>query len=503
MSKRLATAIGVVAILVTGCASTPATPVPATKAPATAAPATAAPATAAPATAAPATAAPPTAAPATPTAVAATATPEPTVAATPTTSASGDVTMLLVGFPDQDTTDPTTGAPIPGVNHHQEMFTAANPTINLKIINIPFGEGATNYTAKTTSMLQNNEACVYYAPCAFDFGHQGLLEDLGPMVDADQTMQDAFLGDTVHAYEGWTPDNPHALLGIPFKGGTRVIHYDSKLFTDWGVEPLAQQPTLQEIHDKAIAMTGKNPVTGEQNYGYWYQGKYINWQFQTIAHAMGANWGQVNDDGTWTINWDTPEYLAALNWLVDMSKYAPPGALASDAMPDGFLTDSNVVGIIPEGETGYYLTPFLADPSLAQRFRTTFNLVGPDGKGGLFAVDPLTMAKSCDNKDAGWQVIKWMTTSKEAQRYIFQQGNIPVIKDSADIVPELAALPDGNVILQANANAEARYPWAASQPRFSLQSAIEAALAGTISPEDALKQALQETDDWLATQNTQ
>ena len=57
-------------------------------------------------------------------------------------------------------------------------------------------------------------------------------------------------------------------------------------------------------------MTGNNPVTGEQNYGYWYQGEYLSWQFQTLAHAMGANWGQVNDDGTWTINWNTPEYLA-------------------------------------------------------------------------------------------------------------------------------------------------------------------------------------------------
>jgi len=411
--------------------------------------------------------------------------------------------MLLVGFPDEDTTDPTTGAPVPGIAHLEQMFETANPTIDLKIINIPFGEGATNYTAKTTSMLQNNEACVYYAPGAFDFGHQGYLEDLGPLVDADTDMQAAFLGDTIHAYEGWTPDNPHALLGIPFKGGTRVIHYDSKLFTDWGVEPLNVHPTLQEIHDKAIAMTGKNPVTGEDNFGYWYQGKYINWQFQTIAHAMGANWGQVNDDGSWTITWDTPEYLAALTWLVDMAKYAPAGALAADAMPDGFLTDSNAVGIIPEGETGYYLKAFVSDPSLADRFRTTFNLTGPDGKGGLFAVDPLTMSTDCANKEAGWQVIKWMTTSHDAQRYIFDQGNIPVINGSEDIVPEIAALPDADPILNANSIAEARYPWAASQPRFSLQAAIEAALAGTLTPDQALKQAQQETDDWLATQATQ
>ena len=57
------------------------------------------------------------------------------------------------------------------------------------------------------------------------------------------------------SFQARAADYPHALLGIPFKGGTRVIHYDSTLFQQWGVDPLNEHPTLQEIHDKAIAMT--------------------------------------------------------------------------------------------------------------------------------------------------------------------------------------------------------------------------------------------------------
>jgi ABC-type glycerol-3-phosphate transport system substrate-binding protein len=280
-----------------------------------------------------------------------------------------------------------------------------------------------------------------------------------------------------------------------------VIHYDSVLFEQWGVEPLSQHPTLDEIEEKAKKMTGKNPVTGEDNYGYWYQGKYINWQYQVIAHAFGANWGQVNDDGTWSINWDTPEYLEGLKWLVEMSKYAPPGALGADAMPEGFLTDSNVVAIIPEGETGYYLSQFVANPELAKRFRTTYNVQGPDGKGGLFIADPLAMAASCDNKEAAWVVMKWLTMSPESQKYNFESGgNLPVTTDAAAAIPAIGDLIDADAILNQNAFAERRYPWASSQPRFALQAAIEAALAGTITPEAALKQAQKETEDWLAQQ---
>jgi multiple sugar transport system substrate-binding protein len=181
--------------------------------------------------------------------------------------------------------------------------------------------------------------------------------------------------------------------------------------------------------------------------------------------------------------------------------YAPPGALAAEAMPEGFLTDSNVVAIIPEGETGYYLTPFVNDPSLNERFRTTYNLQGPDGKGGLFIADPVAMAASCPNKEAAWEVMKWLTGSAESQKYNFDSGgNLPVIEGAGEAIPAIGALVDADAILNQNAFAEIRYPWASAQPRFSLQAAIEAAIAGTLTPKQALEQAQQETEDWLAQQ---
>ena len=70
------------------------------------------------------------------------------------------------------------------------------------------------------------------------------------------------------------------------------------------------------------------------------------------------------------------------------------------------------------------------------------------------------------------------------------------------MIPQLGSLVDAEPILYQNGQAERRYPWASSEPRFSLQAAIEAALAGTITPAQALKQAQDETDAWLAAQQT-
>ncbi len=425
-------------------------------------------------------------------------------AATGDQAASGEVKVLLIGKPDEDTTDPLTGLPVPGVKHLEQAFETAYPKIDLQIVNIPWGSGATGYAVKTQSMIQAQEACVYHMPGAFEYGAKGYLENLDRWIQNDSSFKDVWPGDYLEQWRGWGPGSPDNQWAMPYTGGNRVIHYDSKLFEQWGVEPLSQHPTLDEIKDKAKRTTGKNPVTGEQNYGYWYQGKYLNWQFQSIAHALGATWGKVNDDGSWSINWDTPEYLAALEWLVEMSKYAPEGALAADAMPDGFLTDSNVVSIIPEGETGYYLQQFVANPELAKRFRTTYNLKGPDGKGGLFIADPVAMAASCPNKEAAWVVMKWLTMSPESQKYNFDSGgNLPVIESAANDIPALGQLIDADAILNQNASAERRYPWASSEPRWALQAAVEAALAGTITPKQALEKAQKETEDWLAKQKAE
>jgi multiple sugar transport system substrate-binding protein len=422
------------------------------------------------------------------------------VTATPA-PASGVVKVLIIGKPDQDTTDPVTGAAIPGLQHLHDMFEAAHPSIDMQIISIPWGDGSTGYSPKTEAMIQAQQACVYHMPAAFDFGKRGYLENLDSWMKNDPTFKNVWPGDALAQWRGWGPGNPDNQWGLPYSGDSRVIQYDATLFQQWGVAPLSLHPTLDELQTKAAKMTGKNPVTGEQNYGYWFQGKYTNWQFQSIAHAEGANWGQVNADGSWTINWNTPEYLKGLQWLVDMAKFAPPGALASDAMPDGFLTDQNVVAIIPEGEPGYYLQAFVANPDIQKRFRTVYNLQGADGKGGLSSTDPLAMAASCDNKPAAWEVMKWLAGSPESQKYNFDAGgSLPVIANADKLIPALGNLLDADPILNQNGSAEPRYPWASAEPRFDLQAAIEQAIAGTLTPQQALAQAQKQTDDWLKKQ---
>jgi len=160
-----------------------------------------------------------------------------------------------------------------------------------------------------------------------------------------------------------------------------------------------------------------------------------------------------------------------------------------------------VVAIIPEGEQGYFIAPLVANPSLRARFRTSYNLRGPTGHGGLNTVSPLSMAKNCDNKKAAWTVLKWLAGSPQSQAYYFQaSGRVPVTTGSWRHVPGLAALPDAKVIVGSPQQADPVYPWAAQDPRWAMQSALEGALAGTLSPQQALQQAQEKTNEWLKQQ---
>jgi ABC-type glycerol-3-phosphate transport system substrate-binding protein len=413
---------------------------------------------------------------------------------------SNVVKVMMIGYPDKDSTDPVTGAKVPGIGQLQSAFEKANPSINLQIINIPWGSGATSYSAKTDAMLKAGDACLYEMPGAQDYGRQGQLVNLDTLIKADKNFKNVW-GAELASSRSWGPTNPKSLFYLPDNTGVRVINWDATIFKDYGVAPLSLHPTLAEIQQKAAKLTGTDPKTGQQTYGYWFQGKYAVWQFMAIGDAMGANWGQTNRNGTLTIHFNTPQYVKALKWFVMMSKYAPKGALASDTMPDGFMTNQNVVGIIPEGEQGYFIAPLVANPALRPRFRTSYNLHGPNGHGGVNTVSPLAMANSCNNKPAAWTALKWLAGSPQAETYYFQAaGRVPVTITGALTTPGLSALPDAKVIVGSPQHADPVYPWAADDPRWALQSALEAALAGTATPQQALAQAQKKTNQWLAEQ---
>src|SRR5882724_2290103 len=172
--------------------------------------------------------------------------------------AADSVKVLMIGYPDKDSVDPVTGAPVPGIGQLEAAFGKANPSIELDIVGIPWGSGATGYGPKTEAMIKAGDACLYEMPAAASYGRRGFLVNLDTLIAKDKDFKNVW-GKQLDLARSWGPDSPQSLWYIPNNTGERVVNWDAKLFKDWGVEPLSATPTLQEIEEKAPKLTGKDP----------------------------------------------------------------------------------------------------------------------------------------------------------------------------------------------------------------------------------------------------
>ncbi|WP_371068550.1 extracellular solute-binding protein [Sediminibacillus sp. JSM 1682029] len=405
------------------------------------------------------------------------------------------INVQLIGdFAMETKTDPVTGDSVKGVEVLKEEFEKQHPGATVEFTLMPW-EG---YTEKTQAMITSGDADVYQMPGTVDFAPQGVLEPLQPYIDKDEEFDlDIFIENQVEGWKALGPDDDELqIYGLPFLGDARFIAYDKQLFDEWGVEYLSDHPTMEEVAEKAKQMTGKNPVTGEQNHGIWFRGDWSS-AFTLIDLAEGQNgsWGSGFAWDEIQFTFDSPEMVNGLNWLLDMQELAPEG-LVSNQGNEKWLTKENNIAIMLNQGPGDTIKPAYAQ-GLEDRIGIAQEFKNDEGVGGLFAGSPITIAKDSENKDLAWEWVKF-ATSEYTQKYIYEEmGLVPSIKSAM----EWDSVKDTELMLPVfeamSTPWTPRYPWGSAQPRFILTSEVEAALTGERSAEEALTKAQKESTEWL------
>ncbi|TDQ42894.1 ABC transporter substrate-binding protein [Aureibacillus halotolerans] len=410
--------------------------------------------------------------------------------------AGQEITVQLIGdFAEEETTNPITGERTKGVSVLKEEFEKQHPGATVNFIIMPW-EG---YTEKTQAMLTSGEADVYQMPGIADFAPKGVLEPLQPFIDNDPEFSlDVFIEKQI---EGWKVIGPESeeleIYGMPFLADARFITYDKTLFDQWGVEYLSDYPTMEEVAEKAKQMTGENPETGEQNYGIFFRGDWSS-AFTLINLAEGQN-GQWGTGFAWDeveFAFDSEEMNNGLNWLLEMSEYAPEG-IVSNQGNEKWLTKENNIAIMMNQGPGDTVVPAYAQ-GLGERLGIAQEFKNDEGVGGLFAGSPTTIAKDSDNKELAWEWIKF-SVSEFTQKYIFEEANaMPAIEAAKEweSTKEYSNLMEP-VFEAISSPWTPRYPWGSSQPRFILTSEIEAALTGQRNADEALQKAQEESTAWV------
>ena len=373
-------------------------------------------------------------------------------------------------------------------------FEKANPGVTVNWVTLDEGtlrQRVTTDIATKGGQFDVMTIGMYEAPM---WGAKGWLHslDFGSDYDVD---------DILPAMRGGLSANGN-LYAAPFYGESSMIMYRKDLLDAAGMS-MPDNPTWGHVQDAAAAMTDKaNGV-----YGICLRGKPgwgDNMAFlTTMANSFGARWF----DEEWKPQLDSPAWNHAVNFYVDLlTHYGPPGSSGNSF--------NEILALINEGKCGMWIdatiaASFVSDPSQSKvadviAYAQSPVAVTHRGANWLWAWALAVPAGTQQSEDA-LKFVEW-ATSKEYIELVGNEvgwGSVPTGTRSSTYqnMKFLAAAnfaeAEMKAILSADPSNSTQEPTPyqgvqfASIPEFqaigtAVGQQMSAALAGTISVEDAL-----------------
>lgn len=279
--------------------------------------------------------------------------------------------------------------------------------------------------------------------------------------------------------------------GIPFQRSTIVMYWNKDAFEAAGLDPEQPPETWDEMAQMAATV---REASDDERWGVMIPSTgYAYWMFQALAFQNGHK--LMSDDGT-EVYFNDPAAIEALEYWVAL-------AAEHDAMPDGTI------------EWGTLRQNFL-EQSTAMMWHSTGNLTavrnaadfdfgvamlpqhtqyGSPTGGGNFYVFKDT---SDDEKRAAMTFIRWMTAPERAAAWSIETGYMgvsPAAYETDALQEYIEAFPAAAVARDQLEHGTAELStYQGGRVRRALDNAIQAALTGQMSAQDALQQAQAEAD---------
>jgi sn-glycerol 3-phosphate transport system substrate-binding protein len=285
--------------------------------------------------------------------------------------------------------------------------------------------------------------------------------------------------------------------GIPFQRSTVVLYYNKEAFKEAGLDPNRAPGTWQEMADYAQKLTKRDASGNVTQWGVQIPSSgFPYWLFQGLAIENGVN--LMNAAGT-QVYYDKPEVIGALQYWVDLvNKYKvhPPGIVEWGTTPKDFFerkvamiwtTTGNLTNVKNNAKFDFGVAML---PASKQRG-------SPTGGGNFYIFKKSTPAQ----REAAFKFIKWVTTPERAAQWGIDTGYVAVRADAWQ-TPTMKKYVEG---FPAAAVARDQLPFAKAELSThdnqrvtkALNDGLQAALTGTKTPEQAMKDAQREADRLL------
>ncbi|MFD1712344.1 ABC transporter substrate-binding protein [Ottowia sp. GY511] len=284
--------------------------------------------------------------------------------------------------------------------------------------------------------------------------------------------------------------------GIPFQRSTVVMYWNKEAFKEAGLDPNTPPKNWAELKAMATKLTKKDASGKVTQYGIQIPSSgFPYWLFQTLTTPNDVI--LANDAGT-KVTFDNPKVVEALQYWVDLGKAGihPPGVVEWGTTPKDFFEKKAAIIFTTTGN----LTSIRA----GAKFDFGVGMIpankragSPTGGGNFYLFKTSTPAQ----QQAAMKFIQWMTQPERAAQWSIDTGYVatsaaaydtPALKKyTADFPPALVArdqLPHSVAEFSTHDN---------QRVTKALNDGLQAALTGTKTPAQAMKDAQAEANRLL------
>jgi sn-glycerol 3-phosphate transport system substrate-binding protein len=282
------------------------------------------------------------------------------------------------------------------------------------------------------------------------------------------------------------------IWGIPFQRSTIVMYWNKDAFKAAGLDPDKAPDTWDDLVAAGKKLTQRD---ASGNVSQWAveipSTGFPYWLFQGLTTANNVR--LMNAAGTQTA-FDNPNVIAALQYWVDLSKKAniqPAGTIEWGTTPKDFFERKTAIIWTTTGNLTNVRKnapfPFGVAMLPAHQGRGS-----PTGGGNFYFFKKM----SDEARAAAFKFVKWMTTPERAADWGIQTGYVAVRPDAWDTEAMKKYVADFPAALVARD--QLKYAVAElsthdnQRVTKALNDGLQAALTGTKTPEQAMKDAQAE-----------
>jgi sn-glycerol 3-phosphate transport system substrate-binding protein len=285
--------------------------------------------------------------------------------------------------------------------------------------------------------------------------------------------------------------------GIPFQRSTIVLYYNKEMFKDAGLDPNHPPETWKEMAEYAQKLTKRDASGKVTQWGVQIPASgFPYWLFQGLTTENGVQ--LMNAAGTETY-YDKPAVIEAVQYWVDLtSKYKahPEGIVEWGTTPKDFFerkvammwtTTGNLTNVRSNAKFDFGVAMLPANKRRGS----------PTGGGNFY----LFKQTKPEQQAAAFKFVKWITSPARAAQWGIDTGYVAVRPDAWE-TPEMkkyvAEFPPAAVARDQLQFAVAELSTHDNQRvTKALNDGLQAALTGSKSAEQAMKDAQREADRLL------